>query len=168
MKLTRNRTLSNRNLGGFDYGETKKNIINYFDYMETLEWEWEKLNIQKGLTANYDLSTQYRKQPYVKVGKDDMNLSAKELTEERLKECLINFYWAKNILSKEEQIYLMEHLINGKYEKEIVDLLGFTNRDSNEYKRIKLSAVYKFGDFLNLLVEKEQGKEINGTKNLNR
>ncbi|MCL2360692.1 MAG: hypothetical protein FWC73_02625 [Defluviitaleaceae bacterium] len=159
MNMYKNRTLSSQNLEGFNFEETKKNVHNYFVNLETLEWEWGKLNAQKGLTANYDLSEEYRKQPYIAIGADIFNLSAKELTEEKLREYISNYYWARSILSDEEQLYIMEYFINEKYEKEIVDLLGFNNSDSNEFKRLKRSAIYKFADFLSILVEKKKGKE---------
>ena len=149
-----NRTLSSGNLEKFNFEETKKNVNSYFMNLENLEWEWAKLNAQKGLTANYDFSVEFSKQPYMKLGADMFNLSAKELTEEDLKIYIANYYWAKSILTDEEQLYIMEHFINRKYEDEIVDLLGFNNSDSNEFKRLKRSAIYKFADFLNLLVEK--------------
>ena len=122
--------------------------------LETLEWELAKLNAQKGLSVKYDFATEYSKQPYIKMGKDIFNLGAKELTEEELKRYISNFYWATSILSDVEQLYIMEYFIHRKYEDEIVDLLGFDNSDSNEFKRLKKSAIYKFADFLNLLAEK--------------
>jgi len=149
-----NRTLSIENLEKFDFEETKRNVNSYFLGLENLEWEYAKLNAQKGLTANYDFSVEYRGHPYMKIGTDIFNLSAKELTEEELKKQISSFYWAKSILSDEEQIYLMEYFVNRKYEDEILDLLGFNTRDNIEYKKLKKSAVYKFADFLSLLVEK--------------
>ena len=149
------RTLSSQNLEGFNFEETKRNVNSYFMGLENLQWEWAKLNAQKGLTANYDFSIEYSKQPYMKIGRDIFNLSARELTEEELKNYISNYYWAKSVLSETEQLYLKEYFINRKYEDEIVDLLGFNNSDSNEFKRLKRSAIYKFADFLSLLVEKE-------------
>ena len=153
--MKRNRTMSIQNLEGFNFEETKRNVSNFFLGLENLEWEWTKLNAQKGLTANYDFSVEYSKQPYMTLGTDMFNLSAKELTEEELKKYISNFYWAKSILSDEEQLYLMEYFVNRKYEDEIVDLLGFNNSDSNEFKKLKRSAIYKFADFLSLLVQKQ-------------
>ena len=153
--MKRNRTMSIQNLEGFNFEETKRNVSNFFLGLENLEWEWTKLNAQKGLTANYDFSVEYSKQPYMTLGADMFNLSAKELTEEELKKYISNFYWAKSILSDEEQLYLMEYFVNRKYEDEIVDLLGFNNSDSNEFKKLKRSAIYKFADFLSLLVQKQ-------------
>ena len=153
--MKRNRTMSIQNLEGFNFEETKRNVSNFFLGLENLEWEWTKLNAQKGLTANYDFSVEYTKQPYMTLGADMFNFSAKELTEEELKKYISNFYWAKSILSDEEQLYLMEYFVNRKYEDEIVELLGFNNSDSNEFKKLKRNAIYKFADFLNLLVEKK-------------
>jgi len=153
--MYKNKTLSLKNLEGFDFEETKRDVKDYFIGLESLEWEWTKLNAQKGLTANYDFETEYRKQPYIKIGRDVFNLSAKELTEEQLREYISNFYWARSILSDVEQLYLMEHFINRKYEDEIIDLLGFNNSDSIKFKKLKRSAIYKFADFLNLVVEKK-------------
>ena len=158
MNMYRNRTLSSQNLEDFNFEETKRNVNNYFISLEAMQWQLEKLNAQKGLTTNYDLSVEYQKQPYISFGKDIFNLSAKELKEEEIKRCITNYYWAKNILSDEEQIYIMEYFINRKYEAQIVDLLGFNNSDSNEFKKLKRSAIFKFADFLNLLVETKQGK----------
>jgi len=146
--------MSIQNLEKFNYEETKRNVSNYFTSLENLEWEWVKLNAQKGLTANYDFETQYSKQPYMRIGKDMFNISAKELTEEELKKYISDYHWAKSILSDTEQLYLTEHFVNGKYEKEILDLLGFNTRDCIEFKKLKKSAIRKFADFLNLLVEK--------------
>ena len=149
------RTLSNQKLDGFDVEETKRNITNYFMGLEDLQWQWTKLNVQKGLTANYDFSVEYSKQPFMKIGVDMFNLSAKELTEDELKKHISSFYWAKSILSDEEQLYIMEYFVNRKYNDEILDLLGFNSRDNVEFKKIKRNAIYKFADFLSLLVEKQ-------------
>ena len=155
MIMSKRRILSSQNLKHFTFEETKKNVSSYFLGMENLELRLAKLNAQKGLTANYDFSADYMKQPYIPIGKDIFKLSAKELTEEELKKYISNYYWATSILSELEQLYIMEYFVNQKYEDEIVDLLGFNNSDSNEFKRLKRSAVYKFADFLNLLVIKK-------------
>jgi len=147
--------MSIQNLGEFNFEETKKNVSSYFMGLENLEWEYAKLNAQKGLTANYDFSVEYSKQPFMTLGVDMFNLSAKEYTEEELKSYISNYYWAKSVLSETEQLYLMEYFVNHKYEDEIVDLLGFSNSDSYEFKKLKRSAIYKFADFLSLLVEKQ-------------
>jgi len=147
--------LSSQNLGNFNFEETKRNVSNFFLGLENLEWEWAKLTAQKGLTANYDFELNYSKQPFMKLGVDMFNISARELTEEELKKHISNFYWAKSILSDEEQLYLMEYFVHRKYEDEILDLLGFNSRDNIEFKKLKRSAIYKFADFLSLLVEKQ-------------
>jgi len=139
----------------FDFQETKRQVNDYFTNLETLEWELAKLNTQKGLTAKYDFETEYVKQPYSSIGRDILNLVAKELKEEELKKHIESFYWAQSVLSDVEQLYIMEYFINRKYEDEIVDLLGFNNSDSNEFKKLKRSAIYKFADFLSLLVKND-------------
>lgn len=165
--MIRSKTMSIQNLDNFNFEETKRNVNNYFMSLENLEWEWAKLNAQKGLTTNYDFKVEYSKQPYMKIGKDMFNLSAKELTEEELKVYISNYYWATSILSDLEQIYLMEYFINRKYEDEILDLLGFNTRDNIEFKKLKRSAIYKFADFLSLVVEKKQGDK-NAKKSLSK
>jgi len=152
MKLSK--TLSSQNLQHFNFEETKRNVNSYFMGLENLEWELAKLNAQKGLTANYDFSLEYSKQPFMKLGADMFNLSAKELTEDELKRHIASFYWARSILSDEEQLYLMEYFVNRKYENEILELLGFNSRDNVELKKLKRNAIYKFADFLSLLMEK--------------
>jgi DNA-binding CsgD family transcriptional regulator len=72
-----NKTLSIQNLENFNFEETKRNVNNYFLDLERLQWEWLKLNAQKGLTANYDFSASYTSQPYVPIGKDEFNIGAK-------------------------------------------------------------------------------------------
>ena len=151
--MYRNRTLSSQNLD-FDFEETTRNISNYFGNLEKLKWELARINAEKGLTANYDFSEEYKKQPYMPFGKDAFHLSAREFKEEELKQYISGYYWAKSILSEEERIYIAEYFINGKYETELIDLLGFDTIDSREYRQLKRSAVYKFADFLNLIVER--------------
>lgn len=148
------KTLSFQNLENFNFDETKKNVNNYFIYLEKLGWELAKLNAQKGLISNYDFSVEYKKQPYSPIKKDDFNLSAKDCKEEELKKYLSSFYWAKSVLSDIEQLYIVEYFVNRKYEDELVDLLGLNSSDSNEFRKLKKSAVFKFADFLNLVVEK--------------
>ena len=154
------KTLSMQNLDEFDFEETKRNIVNYFYVLEKLEWEWLKLNTQKGLSANYDYGTEYRKQPYIPIGKDIFGLSAKDRKEEELKRYISTYYWAKSTLTEKEQIYIVECFVNHKGEKEIVDILDLDRTDSNEFRNLKRSAVYKFADFLDL-VERKQ-KEYGG------
>ena len=146
--------LSIQHLTSFNIEKTKKNINSYFMNLEKLEWEFTKLNAEKGLTAKYDFTVEYKKQPYTPIGKDIFNLSAKEYKEEQLKKYLSSYYWANIVLSAKEQLFIKEYFINRKYDDELADLFGFISRYSNEYKKLKRSAIYKFADFLNLLVEK--------------
>ena len=81
--------------------------------------------------------------------------SAKEHKEEQIKKHLSSYYWAISALSDKEKLYISECFLNRKYEEEIIDLLGFESIDSNEFRKLKRSAVYKFADFLELVVEKE-------------
>jgi len=148
------KTLSFQNLENINFEETKKNVNDYFKNLEKIEWELAKLTAQKGLTANYDFSVEYKKRPYIQIGKDDFNLSAKEYKEEELKKYISSYYWAESILSDIEQLYIKEYFVNRKYEDELIDLLGFSNSESNEFRQLKKSAIYKFADFLNLVVEK--------------
>jgi len=152
MKLSK--TLSSQNLQHFNFEETKRNVNSYFMGLENLEWELPKLNAQQGLTANLYFSLEYSKQQSTNLGADMFNLSAKELTEDELKRHIASFYWARSILSDEEQLYLMEYFVNRKYENEILELLGFNSRDNVELKKLKRNAIYKFADFLSLLMEK--------------
>jgi len=59
---------------------------------------------------------------------------------------------AKSILSEQEQLYITEYFINGKYEDEVVELLGFSRSDSRAYRSLKRKAIYKFAYVLNLVV----------------
>ena len=160
IKLYNNKILSTEILEDFDFEESKNNVKRYFMYLEHLTWELTKLNTHKGLIANYDFTIEYKKQPYMPIGKDVFNLSAKEIKEDELKKYISSYYWAMSILSDKEQIYIEECFINGKYEEEIVDLLGFGSIDSKEFKRLKRSAVYKFSDILDLVVNKVQGVKL--------
>jgi len=148
-----NRPLSMGNLENLNYEETKKNVSNYFMDLEKLEWELAKLNAQQGLTVNYDFESEYIRQPYVPIGKDAFNLMAKDNKEEELKKYISSYYWAKSVLSDKEQIYISECFMNHKYEDEIIELLGYTSSDSNEFRKLKRSALYKFADFLRILKE---------------
>jgi len=156
--MFKDKVLSFQNLEDFDYKKTKKNVQSYFAYLERLELQLAILNTQKGLTANYDFSVDYEKQPYCSIGKDEFNLSAKEYQEEQIKKRLASYYWAKRSLSNMEQIYIEECFVNRRQDKELVGLLGIGHSDSNEYRILKLSAVYKFADFFNLVVEKSDEK----------
>ena len=141
-----------QNLDSFDLGETKKKINNYFENIEELKWEQARLNAGKGLTANYELAHEQKKQPYIRIGKDVFNLSALENKGEELKKLLSDFYWAQSILNEQEQIYIKEYFINGKYEDEVVGLLGFNSTDSRAFRELKRRAIYKFAYVLNLIV----------------
>ena len=158
--MDKDKILSIENLENFNLEETIENIKNYFKSLENLVWELTKLNTHKGLTANYDFAVEYQKQPYIPIGKDVFSLSFKELKEDELKKYISSCYWAMSSLSYKEQVYISERFINGKYEDEIVDLLELSSSDSNEFRRLKRSAIYKFADFLDLAVEKEQGVKL--------
>ena len=149
------RPLSIQNLRDFDFEETKRNVSNYFLNLERLQWELAKLNIQSGLTTNYDFKAEYKKQPFIPVGKDTFGLVAKEYLEEELLSFISTYFYAMDVLTDEEQMYIEECFSNHKYEDEIVNQLGYTNCDSNEFRTLKKSAVYKFADVLNLVVDKE-------------
>ena len=140
-----NRSMSlTQDMDNFDYGETKKQVNNYFVGLEELKWEQARLNAQKGLTTNYDFSPENKRHAFIQIGKDDFNLSALEDKDGEIKKHLSGFYWAKSILSDEEQRYIIEYFINGKYEDEVVDLLGFNSSDSRAFRKLKRSAIYKF------------------------
>ena len=151
--------MSSQVLESFNFEETKRNVYNYFEYLEKLKWEWAKLNAQKGLTANYDFSVEYQKQPYSPIDKNNFNLSAKDHKEEQLKKYISGYFWAKSILSEKEQLYIEQYFVNRKYDDELIDLLEFNNIYSRGFIRLKKSAIYKFADFLNLVVEKKQGEK---------
>ena len=148
-----NRKISlTQDLDNFDLGQTKQNVYNYFETLEALKWKQAKLNAQKGLTANYDLGVENNMQGFITIGKDEFNLSALEDKNAEIKNHLSGFYWAKSILSDEEQKYIIEYFIHGKYENEVVGLLGFNSSDSRAFRKLKRRAIYKFAYVLNLLV----------------
>jgi len=146
--------LSMQNLKCFDFVGTKKNILNYFTYLEKLEWDWDKLNSHKGLITNYNFTVEYQNQPYSPIGKDEFNLSAKEINEAQYKKYMSSYHWATSKLSDKEQLYIREYFVNRKYEEELVDLLGFNGIGDYEFIKLKRSAIYKFADFLNLVAGK--------------
>ena len=154
LKMYNDKILSTHNLKNLNYEETKKNVNMYFKNLEILQWEVLKLNRQNGLTAKYDFSVEYEKQPYIPIGKDEFNLSAKESAEEQFKKFILAYYWAKSVLSDKEQLYITEYYINHKNENELLDLLGFDYIYNYNFRKLKRSAIYKFADFLNLVVEK--------------
>ena len=148
-----NRKISmTQDIENFDFVETKNNINNFFLSLEEKKWEQAKLNAQKGLTANYDLSLENKSQPYISVGKDEFNLSALETNNEEIAKHFSDFYWAQSILSEQEQLYITEYFVNGKYEDEVVGLLGLNSSDSRAFRKLKRRAIYKFAYVLNLIV----------------
>jgi hypothetical protein len=149
------RTLSNKELKKFDFEGTKSSVRKYFENLENIEWELAKINIQKGMTANYDLAVEYKNNPYIRIGKDEFCLSAKEYKEDELKNYLFSYYWGKSFLTDKEQIYIHEHFVNHRYEYEISEMIGCAYPDDYEFRKIKKSAVYKFANFLNLIEGKK-------------
>ena len=136
----------------FNLKETKKKINRYFSDLEKLEWEQARLNIQKGLTAKYDVSNENSRQGYVATGKDEFNMKAREAKKEELEKHLEGYQWAKSILSEQELQYITECFVNGKYEDEVVGLLGFNGSDSRAFRDLKRKAIYKFAYVLNLVM----------------
>ena len=151
------KTLSTQILENFNFEETKRKVKKYFINLERLEWEWTKLNAQKGQIANYDFMVELEKQPYIPIGKDEFDLSTKENIEKELKKYKSGYYWAKRFLSVKEQLYIEEYFINRKFEDDLIDLLDFNYRDSYEFKKLKRSAIYKFASVLNLVVKNLKG-----------
>ena len=135
----------------FNFEKTKKNVNNYFIDMEKLKWEQARLNAQKCLIANYDYAPEDKRQPHITIGKDEFNIVAKEDKNEELKKHLSDFYWAKSILNDEEQQYIIEYFMNGKYEDEVVGLLGFNDGNDRAFRKLKRRAIYKFAYVLNLV-----------------
>ena len=146
--------LSVENLENFNFEETKRNVAYYFRRLDKLEWELAKLNIQKGLTTKYNFTDEDKKQRYIPMGKDIFGILPKELKAEELKKYILSYFWAMESLSDFEQEYIKQRFRKHKYNDEIVEILGFYSIDSREFKRLKKSAIYKFADLLNLLVEK--------------
>jgi len=136
----------------FDLKETKKMVNGYFMDLERLEWEHARLSAEKGLTVQYGASNENQRQGYVSIGRDEFNLSAREEKKEELEKHLSGYYWAKSILSEQEQRYITEYFVNGKYEDEVVGLLGFSGSDSRAFRNLKRKAIYKFAYVLNLVV----------------
>ena len=140
------------NLDSFNLRETKKRVNNYFKDLDRLEWEQARLDIQKGLIAKHYAANESKKQAYVATGADEFNLSAKEEKRKELANHLAGYKWAKDILSEQEQLYITEYFINGKYEDEVVSLLGYRGSDSMGFRNLKRKAIYKFAYVLNLVV----------------
>ena len=148
--------LSIQNLEDFDFEGTIKNLNKYFRRLERIKWEFAKLNAGKGLTANYNFALHYKNHnPYISFGKDEFGFLIKESKEEELKRYISSYYWAKSILADKEKIYINERFINNKHENELLDLLGFYSIDSRDFRRFKKIAIYKFADFLNLVIRKD-------------
>ena len=61
------------------------------------------------------------------------------------------YEWAKSILSEKEQLYITEYFENGKYEDEVVGLLGINRIDSRAFRNIKRKAIFKFAYVLSLV-----------------
>ena len=140
------------NLDSFNLKETKNKISDYFSDLQKLKWEYARLNVQKGLTARYEVAEENKSQSYVATGKDDFNLSAKAEKSEELEKHLAGYYWAKSILSEQEQLYIIEYFVNGKYQDEVVGLLGYNGKDDRGFRNLKRRAIYKFAYVLNLVV----------------
>ena len=140
------------NLDSFNLKETKKKVSDYFMDLEKLEWEQARLNVQRGLTAKHDAANGDKRQPYVATGKDEFNLSAKAEKDEEIQKHLAGYHWAKSILSEQEQLYITEYFVNGKYEDEVVGLLGYSSHASRPFRNLKRKAIYKFAYVLNLVV----------------
>jgi ArpU family phage transcriptional regulator len=155
LNMFTNKMLSMQNLEKLNFDKTKKNVKAYFDKLEIILWEWNKLKMQTKLTTNYDFTVEYSKQPYIPIGKDEFNIVAKDQKETDLKNYISSYYWAINTLSDKEQDYINKYFIENKYEDEIVDILGLDYADSYEFKKLKKSAVFKFADFLGLAIEKQ-------------
>ena len=160
--------LSMQNLCDFNYEETKKEVKKYFRKIEKLEWKLARINIQKGLIAKYDLTVEYQKHPFKPISKDDFNLSVKENIEEQYIRYMSNYYWAQSVLSEKEQIYIEQCFISCKCEEEIIGVLGFKYVDDYDFKKLKKSAVYKFADFFDLVVEKNKGELENGKTRISK
>ena len=150
--MNRQKIAIKQDIGNFDYGKTKMNVNNFFENLDELKWERAKLNAQRGLATQCDFSLENKKQPYISVEKDEFSLSAIENNSEEMTKHLSDFNWAQSILSEQEQLYITEYFINGKYENEVVGLLGFNSSDSRAFRKLKRKAIYKFAFVLNLLV----------------
>ena len=142
-----------QNLDNFNFKETKEKVKNYFSDLDKLEWEQARLKVEKGLITKYAVSLEdIRKRPFILVGKDEFNILAKAEKDEELKKDLSGFYWAQSILTEQEQLYIIEYFVNGKYQDEVVGLLGLNSSDSKAFKKLKRRAIYKFAYVLNLIV----------------
>ena len=149
--------LSNEDLEDFDFEQTKENVIIYFKEIKNLEWDIAKLKEIKVLTTNYDFTSEHM--PYISIGKDQFDLSAIEDKEKLLEIYKSCYCCAKSLLSDVERIYIEERFVNRKKECELIDLVGCNSVDSNEFRQLKRSAVYKFADFFGLVVVAEENEE---------
>ena len=140
------------NLDSFNLKETKKKVQNYFKDLEKLKWEQARLNVQKGLIAKCDIASGDKEQSYIAIDRDEFNLSAQAEKDEEIQKHLAGYYWAKSILSQQEQLYIVEYFINGRYQDEVVGLLGFNGSDDRAFRSLKRKAIYKFAYVLNLVV----------------
>jgi len=140
------------NLDTFNFKETKEKVKNYFMDLEKIQWEQARLNAERGIIAKYEFAPEDKNQAYVGTGKDEFRLSAKAEKDGELQKHLSGYHWAKSILTKQEQLYIIEYFVNGKYEDEVVGLLGLRNSDSRAFRKIKHRAIYKFAYVLNLVV----------------
>ncbi|MDR1463879.1 MAG: hypothetical protein LBJ11_01080 [Oscillospiraceae bacterium] len=141
-----------KNLNDYNLKETKAKISDYFGDLEKLKWEQARLNVQRGLVAKHDVTDESKKQPYVATGKDEFNLSAKAEKSEEVKKHLAGYHWAQSILTAQEQLYITEYFVNGKYQDEVVGLLGFNSSDDRAFRSLKRKAIYKFAYVLDLVV----------------
>lgn len=148
------RTLSIQNLRDFNFDETKKNVWKYFLGLERLQIQWAKLNAQKGMTANYNFEVEFKKQPYSPIGKDDFSLIAKEFVEDEINNYISMYFWACEVLTEEEKLYVDACFLQRKHEGEIINLLGYRSIDDNDFRVLKKSAVFKFAEFMNLVIYK--------------
>jgi len=139
------------NLDSFDLKETKRKVNDYFSDLETLKWQQARLNIQQGLTARYEVANEDKGQAYVATDKDEFNLSASEEKARELEKHMAGYEWAKSILSKQEQLYITEYFENGKFEDEVVGLLGINRIDSRAFRSLKRKAIFKFAYVLSLV-----------------
>jgi len=139
-------------IDSFNLKETKKRVDNYFSDLDRLECEHARLSIQKGLIAQYEATEEEKSGAYITIGQDEFNLAAKAEKDEELKKHLSGYYWAKSILSKQEQRYIEEYFKNGKYQDEVVGLLGYNGSDDRGFRKLKRQAIYKFAYVLDIVV----------------
>lgn len=151
-----NKLLPKHILDDYNFKDTKLNVDHYFEHIEKMEWQYEKLNCLRGLTAKYDLTCDNEKRLYSPIGKDIFNISAKECTEEKLKQIIYTFNYALDNLEEVEKKFIKSHYRDHKSDDEVINELGLINlySDSYEYRHIKRSAIIRFASFLGVEVEK--------------